>query len=122
MTFNVLIRFKYLCSELIKPVVQFQEEKIVLEQHTDIWTIILTMAMILVGAAALLVAISQRKDSLRAYRIAILSLLLEQLSRVYSNGSISENKVWLDAIKSVLAKWVPKEVKIIQEEIESKSK
>lgn len=126
MTYNVSIRLKYLCSGLIclkiKPVIQCQEKRIILEQQTDWWMIMLTIAMVLIGLAALLITLQQRKDSLRSYRIALLSLLLEQVSRVYTNKSTKETKIWFNAIKSTLAKWAPKEAKKIQNEIENKSK
>lgn len=118
MTSYILTGFVFLSDILDSSKIESLTQSTANEIIQNWWMIWVTIAIALIGVFAILVSIFQKKESIRAYRIALISILLEQLGQIRDYHKTEDLKLWLRAIELVLAKWAPREAKEIQEAIE----
>jgi len=90
-----------------------------INSRTDPAMLWVSIAAVCVSAVTLLVVILQRRESIRAYRIALLAMMLEQDYRISVEPSdLSEQQrrnrgAYLRAVLAVMRKWARHEADVL---------
>lgn len=87
-------------------------------ESADWWMVALTLGAVVTSVVALIIAISQMRSAVLAYRVSLLSCYLAHLASV--KGTISEKDFdrWMRVFVELMGKWAPKEAKDLHHAIE----
>jgi len=118
--FLALYIFNYIKEDSVKNI--YFQSPIISMNKIDWVEIIINGAIAAVAITALVMAFFQRKEAIRAYRISLLSMLLQQLNQLSPPHKTEEIEYWLKAIKNLIAKWAPQEFRDISNEIQKIAK